>query len=117
MARRRSRAIDPETAARLVGTVTLLGREVEVSVIAVLELVDGQAQIVPRDIRLGDASAPALPVAVQRALARQFTVRVDPGSLPLEVTPTKLRARNGLLEISGKARNLVLGGGTTGPTG
>ncbi len=109
--------IDPETAARLVGTVTLLGREVEVSVIAVLELVDGQAQIVPRDIRLGDSSAPALPVAVQRALARQFTVRVDPGSLPLEVTPTKLRARNGLLEISGKARNLVLGGGTTGPTG
>lgn len=109
--------IDPDESARLVGTVTLLGQQQEVSVIAVLELVDGVAQIVPRDIRVGGADSPALPAAVQRAIGRQFTVRVDPGSLPLQITPTGLRARDGVLEISGTARNLLLGDGAPVPTG
>jgi hypothetical protein len=104
--------IDPDSAARLVGTSTLLGQELEVSVIAVLELVDGQAQIVPRDIRLGGDDAPALPGPAQRPLQQLFTVRVDPGSLPLQVTPTALRARDGALEISGTAQDLVLGAGS-----
>ncbi|WP_219417607.1 LmeA family phospholipid-binding protein [Pseudonocardia nigra] len=106
--------IDPDTAARLVGTSSLLGQDVEVSVIAVLELVDGAAQIVPRDIRLGGSDAPALPSAVQQELQELFTLRIDPGSLPFEVTPTTLQARNGALELSGTASNLVLGA-TTAP--
>jgi hypothetical protein len=105
--------IDPDTAARLVGTGSLLGQKVEIAVIAVLELVDGQAQIEPRDIRLGGGDAPALPAAVERTLRQLFTLRINPGSLPLEVTPTALRARNGALEISGTARNLTLGAAST----
>ncbi|MGH3615141.1 MAG: LmeA family phospholipid-binding protein [Pseudonocardia sp.] len=103
-------AIDPDTAARLVGTTEVLGQQLEVSVIAVLELVDGRAQIVPRDVRLGDADSSPLPSAAQRALRVLFTLRVDPGSLPLSVTPTTLQANDGTLEISGIATDLVLGG-------
>jgi hypothetical protein len=43
-------------------------------------------------------------------LEELFTLRIDPGSLPLEVTPTELRAVNGSLEISGLAEDLTLGG-------
>lgn len=107
--------IDPDSAVRLVGTSTLLGQELTVSVIAVLELDGDQARVVPRDVRLGDGDAP-LPAAVQQGVRRIFTLRVDPGDLPLKVTPTTLRARDGALEISGTAEDLVLGA-TTRATG
>jgi hypothetical protein len=42
-------------------------------------------------------------------------MRLDPGDLPLQVTPTKLRATNGGLEISGLTGRLVFGAGS--PTG
>lgn len=109
--------IDPDSAARLVGTASLLGQEAEVSVIAVLELAQGQAQIVPRDVRLGGDDAPALPAAVQRAVEDLFTVRIDPGSLPLQVTPTALEATGGALEVSGAAQDLTLGAGSLPTTG
>ncbi|OZM84133.1 DUF2993 domain-containing protein [Pseudonocardia sp. MH-G8] len=111
------RTLDPSDAVRLVGTATLLGQETEVSTIAVLTLVDGQAQIVPRDIRVGDSDAPPLPAALQRTLEQQFTLRIDPGSLPLAATPTRLRAAGGALEISGFADDLTLGAGAVAATG
>ena len=103
--------LEPATAARMGGTVEMLGVEQQVNVIAELQLAAGQAQIVPRDIRFGDADAGPLPVAVQRTLSRLFTLRLDPGDLPLQVTPTRLVAGNGALEISGLTGRLVLGGG------
>jgi LmeA-like phospholipid-binding len=111
------RTIEPENAVRLVGTATILGEQSEVSVIAVLELVDGQAQITPRDVRLGGSDADPLPAAVQRTLQQQFTLRIDPGSLPLAATPTKLRAVGGSLEISGYADDLTLGDAAVSATG
>jgi hypothetical protein len=86
-------------------------------VIAVLELVNGQAQIVPRDIRLGGSDAPPLPASLQRTLEQRFALRIDPGSLPLAATPTRLRAVGGALEITGFAEDLVLGGGAVSATG
>jgi hypothetical protein len=104
------RTIDPENAVRLAGTATLLGQQAEVSV-------DGQAEIIPRDIRLGGSDAAPLPAAIQRTLEQRFTLRIDPGSLPLAATPTKLRAVGGVLEISGYADDLTLGSGTVAATG
>lgn len=111
------RAVDPENAVRLVGTATLLGQESEVSVIALLELVDGQARIVPRDVRLGGGDAEPLPAALQQTLQQRFTLRIDPGSLPLAATPTRLRAVGGGIEISGFADDLTLGGRAVSATG
>jgi hypothetical protein len=102
--------LDPDHAARFSGTATLLGQQEDVSVIAVLQLDAGQAEIIPQDIRLGDDQKP-LPQAAQRTLQQLFTVRIDPGSLPLQISPTALKAENGSLAISGKAQNLTLGAG------
>ena len=101
--------LDPATAVRLGGTVNLLGQEQPVTIIAELQLADGRAQITPRDVRLGDGDGTPLPVALQRTLSRLFTLTLDPGALPLEVTPTTLRASSGGLEISGLTGRLVLG--------
>jgi hypothetical protein len=102
--------VDPATAARLGGTVNVLGTQQQVNIIAELQLAAGQAQIVPRDIRLGDATT-ELPAPVRRVLNDQFTLRLNPGGLPLQVTPTRLRATNGGLEISGLTGRLVFGAG------
>ena len=108
-------ALDPATAVRFGGTVDVLGKKQPVSIISEMQLADGRAQITPRDVRLGDTDADPLPVAVQRTLSRVFTLTLDPGALPLQVTPTTLRATSGGLEISGLTGRLVLGPGA--PTG
>ncbi|MFC5994498.1 DUF2993 domain-containing protein [Pseudonocardia hispaniensis] len=109
-------AIDPDYAARLVGTVDvpLLGKR-EVSVIAVLRLAGRQIQVVPRDARIDDGSGKRrpLPAAAQSALQKMFALRIDPGTLPFDVVPTRLRARDGTLEITGTTSNLVFGAGET----
>jgi len=106
--------VDPTTAARLGGTVNVLGTNQQVNIIAELQLAAGQAQIVPRDVRLGDDNT-ELPAPVPRSLRSLFTLRLDPGGLPLQVTPTRLRATNGGLEISGLTGRLVFGaGGSSG---
>ncbi len=105
--------IDPDQAARVVGSSALLGQQSEVAVIASLELVDGKIRIVPRDISVGGAGAPRLPSAALQALQSRFTLEIDPGPLPLDVTPTKVRVANDALEITGRARNRTLGGTPT----
>ncbi|MDN5858554.1 MAG: DUF2993 domain-containing protein [Pseudonocardia sp.] len=101
-------SIDPDHAARLTGSTTLplLGRS-DVSVIVALDLEGGKIRLVPRNVRFG---GDVLPAALQGSVAELFTVTVDPGSLPLEVTPTELTAVDGTLQISGTATNLTLGG-------
>ena len=103
--------LEPATAVRLGGTVDVLGEEQQVTIIAELQLADGRVQITPRDIRLADDDGAQLPVALQRTLSRLFTLTLDPGALPLQVTPTTLRASSGGLEISGLTGRLVLGAG------
>ncbi|HVL84538.1 MAG TPA: DUF2993 domain-containing protein [Pseudonocardia sp.] len=101
--------LDPDRAAHFVGLTSVLGQDVEFFVIAVLDLVDGQILVEPRDVVLG-AAAFAVPDVLSDQLEERFTVRIDPGVLPLEVTPTQVRARDGHLEISGRTEGLVLGG-------
>jgi hypothetical protein len=116
------RGLDPETTARFGGTVAALGQELDVAVVAELQILDGKMRIVPRDVRLGDvrlgdADADPLPAPVQSLIERLFTVQVDPGTLPFGVTPTKFRARDGELELLGTAQNLVIGDGGAVTTG
>ena len=110
--------LDPDEAVRLVGTSNLLGQSTEVTVIATLELVENRIRIVPQDIRLAGTDTPTIPGPVRQSLQRLFTITIDPGTLPLQVAPTKLRATpDGALEISGRARDLTLGGTTVAAGG
>lgn len=109
--------LDPDRAARLAGTTQVLGTETDVAVVVALELEDdGTVRIVPQDVRLGDDDEP-LPDVLQEAVRQRFSVSVDPGTLPLRVVPDELRAVDGVLEISGSARDLVLGAGATAAAG
>ncbi|MBA2322545.1 MAG: DUF2993 domain-containing protein [Pseudonocardiales bacterium] len=108
--------VDPDQAVRLIATVMVLGRQVEATVIAVLQLTGKEIQVSPRDIRIGSgADATLLPPLVQSELRRMFTLRLDPGTLPFGVTPTMLKAVDKALEISGSARDLVIGEPSTAP--
>lgn len=100
--------IDPDRAARFVGTYTVLGQTLEVAVIAELELADGRAAIAPRDVRLADGTPLPLPAESRRAVLSLFRLPLDTGALPLQVTPETFRAREGRLEISGRATGLTL---------
>lgn len=111
------RGLDPESTARFSGTVDALGQELDVVVVAELQIVDGKMRIVPRDVRLGDTNADPLPAPIQSLIQRLFSIQVDPGVLPLQVTPTQFRARDGELELLGTARNLVIGDGGAVTTG
>jgi hypothetical protein len=104
--------MDPKHTVRLAGTGTLLGQKADLTVIAALELADGQIRITPKNVQLGGNAATKIPTQVQRTLTQLFTIRIDPGKLPLQVTPTDVRAQNGTLEVSGKARDLTLGPGS-----
>ena len=114
--------IDPPTAARIGGTLDVAGQlKTPVTVIAELQLAAGEAQIVPRDVRIGDVGdddplpVPLPRAQVEEAIAQVLALRLRPGDLPLQVTPTKLRATSGGLEISGLTGRLTLGAsGVTG---
>lgn len=101
--------IAPDRAARIVGTVSLLGRPVEIAVLAVLELDGGNARITPRDVRLSDGTPLPLPQVAQKAILARFSQPLDTGTLPLKVTPTTFQAQGGSLVISGTASGLSLG--------
>lgn len=118
--------LDPERTVRLVGTGSLPeslpvslpglsgGDEIEVTVIASLGLAEGRIRIEPRNVELGGAAQdlPNIPSALLNGFADKFEVPIDPGTLPLEVTPTDVRAVNGQIEVSGEATDLVLGAGS-----
>ncbi|OLT21765.1 hypothetical protein BJF78_33990 [Pseudonocardia sp. CNS-139] len=84
--------IDPAQAARFGGTVSVLGQQLDLWLIATLTLTDGQIQAEPRYIHVGGDNTPQLPAPVQATLQQLFTLRVNPGALPLAVTPTALHA-------------------------
>ena len=110
--------LDPDEAVRLVGISTLYGQSTEVTVIATLELVEAGSGSSRRTSGWPERNTPPIPSAVRQSLQRLFTLASIPGSLPLQVAPTKLRATpDGALEISGRARDLTLGGTTVAAGG
>jgi hypothetical protein len=102
--------LDPDKAVKLTGSITVAGQPVNATVIAALEMSGNQVQISPRDIRVGNGAAvQELPRPVQVALRQAFTLRIDPGRLPFGVTPTRLRAVDNALEVTGSATNVIVG--------
>jgi LmeA-like phospholipid-binding len=95
----------PDNAVKLTGATDILGQHTTVTVIASLELVDGQVQVQPHTVRVDGRTL--LP-AVEQSVLRLFTVRLDPGTLPFNVTPTAVHADDGALVVEGTARDVVL---------
>jgi hypothetical protein len=102
--------LDPDRAVKLVATTKLAGEEIKATVIAALELSGQEIRVVPRDIRVGwGAAVNRLPPEAQAQLRRMFTLRLEPGSLPFNATPTQLKAVDRALEITGSAKDIRIG--------
>jgi hypothetical protein len=101
------RSLDPESVARISGDVPVGSTTESVVVLAELQVTDGTMRVVPRVVR--DSSGDALPEPVAGLVEQTFALRVDPGGLPFGVVPTKLQVRDGTLEISGEASDVVVG--------
>ncbi|WP_158092193.1 MULTISPECIES: LmeA family phospholipid-binding protein [Pseudonocardia] len=104
------RGTDPRTAARFVAELPVDGSDTRVAVLSTLVVADGVLRIVPRDVRELDTDE-AVPDAVRDSLLRALAVELDPGTLPLGVTPTSASIPEyNVLEISGAVRDLDIGG-------
>ena len=102
----------PDNAVKLTGVTDILGQRTTVTVIASLDLVDGQVQVQPHTVRVDDRT---LPPAIEQTVLRLFTTRLDPGTLPFSVTPTAVKAEDGALVVEGNAHDVVLN--TSGTVG
>jgi len=100
--------LSPERTARLVGTVEFFGQSAEIAVLATLELDKGKPSIVPIDARLSNGKGLPVPGSVLRQILDLFRVPLITGDLPLDVTADTFQAKDGTLQISGRAQNLTL---------
>jgi hypothetical protein len=100
--------LDPDNAARLVGTVSFFGTSAEIAEIATLQLSKGKAEIVPVDVRLSDGTGLPVPGSVQKQILNLFRIPLYDGDLPFSVAADTFRAQDGTLQISGTAENLTL---------
>ena len=101
-------SMNPEKTARLVGTVDFFGQSAEIAVLATLEIDKGKPSIVPVDARLSNGKGLPVPGSVLRQILDLFRVPLITGDLPLDVTADTFQAKDGTLQISGRARNLTL---------
>ena len=103
------RGLDPRTAARFVAEMPVGGDEARVAVLSALVVSDGKLRIVPLDVREYETDEP-VPDAVRDSLMHAMAVELDPGTLPLGVTPTSASVPEyNVLEISGAVRDLSVG--------
>lgn len=106
--------VDPGEAVQLTSSTTVLGQQLQASVIATFRLSDGQVALAARDISVDAGDSGVASGALSNALRGRlsgFSARIDPGALPFSITATELRAQNGKLVVSGTAKNVDLLGG------
>lgn len=111
------RGLDPRTAARFVAEMPVDGSDARVAVLTALIVSDGKLRITPLDVREHETGEP-VPDAVRDSLMEAMAVELNPGTLPLGVTPTSASVPEfNVLQISGAMRDLSVGegAGSTGP--
>lgn len=98
---------------QLDGTLNIAGRDVQVKVVAVLSLLNGQLKIEPRELDLADSKLNDIPLGkvFEKSILQQFSTTLDPGMLPFEITPTAVRAERDALVVEGTTNNVTIGSG------
>ncbi|PVZ09434.1 DUF2993 domain-containing protein [Actinomycetospora cinnamomea] len=102
--------VDPASSVRLTSSTTVGGQSIDVAVIASFRLSGGRITLQARDIRTEGGEGAVGQVAAQALRQRLsgFSTSVDPGRLPFAITATELRAEDGVLVVSGTARDVDL---------
>jgi hypothetical protein len=102
--------VDPASSVRLTSSTTVGGQQVQVAVVASFRLSGGRITLQARDIRAEGSGGAAgqIAAAALRSRLSGFSTSVDPGQLPFAITATQLRAEDGVLVVSGTARDVDL---------
>jgi hypothetical protein len=102
---------DTTAGARICATADIAGQSTDLCVFGIISLAEQRISFAPKrlDIR-NDLTSGSLPPALERAVLDRFTITLDPGALPFEVTPTAVKVEPGTLSVKGKANEVALSG-------
>jgi acid stress-induced BolA-like protein IbaG/YrbA len=102
---------DDTTAGMRVGaTVEIAGQKVDIAVFAIASLVDGKIQVKAKRVELnGSIGSTLLAPSLQAQVLKLFTPpALDPGTLPVAITPTAVIVEPGAISVKGKAKDVKL---------
>ncbi|HUQ58351.1 DUF2993 domain-containing protein [Lentzea sp.] len=96
----------PKTTAavKLSGETNVAGKVVTLTAYGQIALVSGAIQINIDDIELNDASLKQIVPQLRQALA----IKIDPGTLPFNATPTAVEVESGSFKLSGEIADVPL---------
>lgn len=99
----------------LTGTVAFAGQQTKVNAYGVIQLVNGNIEIIPKKLELSNSLlSGTISTAIEQALLPHFAFTLKPSDLPLPfaVQVTGVQVNSGTLEVDGKAKNVVLTAGS-----
>ncbi|ALG14171.1 DUF2993 domain-containing protein [Kibdelosporangium phytohabitans] len=102
---------DTTAGVRIGAKIDIAGQSTDIAVYAIVSLVNQKIQVTPRRISLANSIGNnLLGQSIQQQLLPRFAVDLDPGTLPVAITPTAVQVDPGSLSIKGKAENVKLRG-------
>jgi hypothetical protein len=102
---------DTTAGVRVGATIDFAGQQTDIVVYGIVSLVQAKIQVTPKRIELGNSlGTNLLAPSLQTQLLKLFTVNLDPGKLPVAITPTAVQVDPGSLSLKGKATNVKLSG-------
>jgi LmeA-like phospholipid-binding len=100
---------DTTAGVRVGARVDFGGQQTDIVVFAIVSLVDAKIKVTPKRIELGNSlGTNLLAPTLQAQLLPLFAVNLDPGKLPVAITPTAVQVDPGSISLKGKARNVKL---------
>ncbi|TCO65058.1 DUF2993 domain-containing protein [Actinocrispum wychmicini] len=95
---------------RVGATVNIAGQKVDIAVFAIASLVSGKIEVAAKRVELnGSIGSTLLAPTLQAQVLKLFTPPpLDPGKLPVAITPTAVIVDPGSISLKGKATNVPL---------
>lgn len=102
---------DGTAGVRVGATVDFAGQKTDLVIYGIVSLDNQKIQISPKRVTLANAIGDNLIApSIQQQFLSLFAVTLDPGKLPVAITPTAVRVDPGSLSLKGKATNVKLRG-------
>lgn len=101
---------DTTAGMRVGATVEIAGQKVDIAVFAIASLVNGKIEVKAKRVELnGSIGSTLLAPSLQAQVLKLFTPpALDPGTLPVAITPTAVIVEPGAISVKGKAKNVKL---------
>lgn len=102
---------DTTAGARIGFRMDIAGQQTDFLVFAIVSLVDAKIKITPKRLELADSMGDKIPApALQQMLLPLLAPELNPGTLPVAITPTAVQVDPGSISLKGKAKNVKLRG-------